>query len=419
MSFRKIFTTCKLILVSALFMGAAAPEWQPFQDEQFRLYSHIGRRQFDFLVWELEALWDKGEAAAANGQYLLTDSQRKEMVLSYLSLIAQSAQKAREIELVFADPDEPNPEEATAALQGEFDAIRAEIAGIQPIAEAILEEQVAAVLVEEGFGAAGGIFPPVLMKMTPLPAILILSPRDRIEQIDSVSLQAGLSLPAIEALEEGIYHDLDRSALVVPIGGVGIYPAMVFETSNVNWLADTIAHEWAHHWLTFRPLGISYAASPELRIINETVASLFGAEIGKKVIARYYPQFASDPTPPSEEDNPDLVEQPSDRFDFRAEMAETRIETDALLAAGKIDEAETYMEARRRIFVENGYQIRKLNQAYFAFYGAYADEPGATGSDPIGPAVVALREESDSIKAFMQSAAGVLSLSELEAMLHD
>ena len=49
------------------------------------------------------------------------------------------------------------------------------------------------------------------------------------------------------------------------------------------------------------------------------------------------------------------------------------------------------MEQRRQLFVENGYYIRKLNQAYFAFYGAYADVPGgAAGEDPVGPAVRAL-----------------------------
>jgi hypothetical protein len=46
------------------------------------------------------------------------------------------------------------------------------------------------------------------------------------------------------------------------------------------------------------------------------------------------------------------------------------------------------MEARRQIFWEQGYRIRRLNQAYFAFYGAYADVPGgAAGEDPVGAAV--------------------------------
>ena len=54
---------------------------------------------------------------------------------------------------------------------------------------------------------------------------------------------------------------------------------------------------------------------------------------------------------------------------------------------------------RRRVFWDQGYHIRKLNQAYFAFYGAYADSPGggAAGADPVGAAVRALRAHSSSL----------------------
>jgi len=64
---------------------------------------------------------------------------------------------------------------------------------------------------------------------------------------------------------------------------------------------------------------------------------------------------------------------------------------------GEITKAENYMELRRQIFVEHGYLIRKLNQAYFAFYGAYAENPvSAAGEDPVGPAVRELRAQSSS-----------------------
>ena len=71
-------------------------------------------------------------------------------------------------------------------------------------------------------------------------------------------------------------------------------------------------------------------------------------------------------------------------------MHKTRVNVDEMLADGKIDQAEDYMEARRQFFWENGYHIRKLNQAYFAFHGAYADTPGGTAGaseDPVGEAV--------------------------------
>jgi hypothetical protein len=96
-------------------------------------------------------------------------------------------------------------------------------------------------------------------------------------------------------------------------------------------------------------------------------------------------------------------------------MAETRIRADELLAEGKIEEAEAYMEERRQAFLAEGYWIRKLNQAYFAFYGAYAAEPGgAQGSNPIGPMLREIRERTPSVRAFLDTVAPITSFAELE-----
>ena len=106
-------------------------------------------------------------------------------------------------------------------------------------------------------------------------------------------------------------------------------------------------------------------------------------------------------------------------FDFVAEMHDTRVTVDGLLAQGKIDEAEAFMEARRRVMWNNGYQIRKLNQAYFAFYGAYASAGGgAAGSDPVGGAVKLLRRRSSSIAEFVNIMATFSTFEQLESYLN-
>ncbi|WP_322799041.1 hypothetical protein, partial [Thermoflexus sp.] len=85
---------------------------------------------------------------------------------------------------------------------------------------------------------------------------------------------------------------------------------------------------------------------------------------------------------------------------------------------GEIRRAELYMEARRRVFLEHGYFIRKLNQAYFAFYGAYAAEEGAAGvEDPIGPRVRRLWEQSPSLRAFLFRVALITDLAGLRRAL--
>ena len=95
----------------------------------------------------------------------------------------------------------------------------------------------------------------------------------------------------------------------------------------------------------------------------------------------------------------------------------TRLAVDSLLAEGKIEQAETYMELRRRVFWENGYHIRKLNQAYFAFHGAYADQPGgAAGAseDPAGEAVRALRANSASLAEFLNRISWMWTFKQLQ-----
>jgi hypothetical protein len=210
---------------------------------------------------------------------------------------------------------------------------------------------------------------------------------------------------------------------VVPIGGVGVYPTMVMRTTNLSWLLNTISHEWIHNFLTLRPLGFLYSADPMLRTMNETTASIAGDEIGMLVLQRFYPELANDSplihgliSAPFEHPEPgDFLRPP---FDFRAEMFITRTEADALLADGKIEEAEAYMEARRKLFLQHGYVIRKINQAYFAFYGAYADSPGgAAGEDPVGPAVRALREQSPSLADFVKTISWMSSFDQLQTAI--
>ena len=97
-------------------------------------------------------------------------------------------------------------------------------------------------------------------------------------------------------------------------------------------------------------------------------------------------------------------------------MNETRVTVDQLLADGKVDQAEAYMEQRRELFVAHGYLIRKLNQAYFAFYGGYQTaSPGEGGSDPIGPAVAAIKAQSTSIYDWIATMRGIVTRDQLLA----
>ena len=76
------------------------------------------------------------------------------------------------------------------------------------------------------------------------------------------------------------------------------------------------------------------------------------------------------------------------------------------------------MEARRLAFVAEGYAIRKLNQAYFAFHGAYATT-GAAGVSVIGEQALELRRRSSSLAEFLRAAAEFTSAEDLADYLDD
>jgi hypothetical protein len=81
---------------------------------------------------------------------------------------------------------------------------------------------------------------------------------------------------------------------------------------------------------------------------------------------------------------------------------------DRLLAEGKIEQAEDYMEARRIFFWDNGYQIRRLNQAYFAFHGSYAADPGGAAGEQgvdLGQELRDLKSSTTSYREFMRMVA--------------
>jgi hypothetical protein len=385
-------------------------------DSAERAHYFTAPYEFDYVPWTLDALLLKTGENGLGIPFHLSEDIQQRVVLEYFNLARQVETVEWSIEQIYANPAITNPDEAAAAKIQRYKELQSGLDELAPLVEEILQSQVAKTFAEEGIDLGGQSIPPVLFHTTPLPKALILSPRGRIQQDANISLLAELPLDQIEQLENKVAKSLDVSVLIVDIGGVGVYPTMVQRSSNLAWVIQTIAHEWTHNYLTLHPLGLNYETNNELRTMNETTATIVGEEIAQKVLANYYPQWQAGLLPNHTGKlasvNPSQVEEP---FDFSAEMNTTRVEVDKLLAENRITEAETYMETRRQLFVEHGYYIRKLNQAYFAFYGGYAAEPGgAAGEDPVGPAVRALRSQSISLAQFLKQISWMSSFTQLQ-----
>ena len=185
---------------------------------------------------------------------------------------------------------------------------------------------------------------------------MAVSPRDRIRLTETVLLDGDGEVAEWEALEETLAVEHNLSALVLPISGLAAYPSIVSGTRDLRRTLEIVAHEWLHHYWFFHPLGFNYFDSAEMTTLNETAADIAGRELGDLA----YHRLTGTPPPTAT-----AVQSDSDEgvFDFAEEMRETRRTVDAMLAEGRLEEAEQYMEERRRVFVSNGYAIR-------------ADQPG-------------------------------------------
>jgi hypothetical protein len=404
-----------------LLIGLHGSVIPPYRTFDYRVGAVVTGYQFSFARWEVGAITRKLDQMVTSDLGRLSEEEKKAIVLDYISLVQRSGQLEESIYKTYSAAEE-NPAAVALPLRQELEELRQRQAEKQGLVEAILEEQITRLLLSQDLDTLGIVWPPAKFQFERLPVYLAISPRQEIRVKKGVYLEHGLGLDTRQAIEEEIDETLGVSSLTVGVGGLSAYPTMVVEVASLDYVVKTAAHEWVHGYLFFKPLGWHYEDSPQMRTINETVASIVGDEVGDLVITRFYPELA--PPPPSfpphvggdeggageEQPPPEPVEPEFDR-----EMRHIRLTVDEMLAQGDVEGAEEYMEERRRFLVSQGYYIRKLNQAYFAFYGAYATSLASV--DPIGGALQRLRRESASLKEFVDTVAALASHEELWRIL--
>ena len=352
------------------------------------------RNAYDVLGWELRHLPEKWLYKLAT----VFDGDR--------SPAEEDALLRRYFELT---SDVRSQEREGADADGLSEA-RRERGAIENDVEEILESRISDLLRDQGlvmepplFSDIDLFFPPLDFELDRPPKVLAVSPRDRIDLDRSYLLAPGLEPEAVAAVE-GETEETGVSALVVNTGGVATYPSVIPELASYHQMVETAIHEWLHQYLVFYPLGRNYFGGEETRTLNETVASMADGELADLFIERYGSPLPR-PTPA----------QVSGDFDFRAEMRALRLRVEELLDQGQIEEAERLMEEKRDEFETKGIHIRRINQAFFAFFGSYANT--ASSIDPIGPKLQRLRESADSVAEFVRMARALTSEAELDRLL--
>lgn len=313
--------------------------------------------------------------------------------------------------------DPASAPDAAAAARVEEASLRDERARLKNTVQLILEGRLTRVIEEMGLTRRLGgniVWPPVSIEFQDPPSVLVKSPRSEIRKESEQLLQGDLPVEKAQRIEAAAEAGGRTSALVIQVGGIAMYPAIIPPDEDYASVMQDISHEWTHHYLYFAPLGRAYYSSAKLTTLNETVANMVGRELGERLSEEYpvvkAPSYVigkpagRDPGPP-----------PATAIDFTTEMRNLRRRVEALLADGKIDEAEQAMEQGRQSLAANGYYIRRLNQAYFAFHGSYADSAGSI--DPIGPKLDQLRKASPSLEQFVERARQFTSEDDLDRAL--
>ena len=404
----------KLVFISLLLLCLLSAGCSSAQDFDSRLNSIVAPYRFNWAMWELESIcYEIGQWFC--GDHIEPEEQAA-TVMEYFAL----GEQIRSLELEIAAVSAGTEEGDLAALEAELNSLQEQRAALTSSVERIIASQIIEVLAEQGifhpahqFIGLDFSFPPLNFRLGELPYLLVISPRDSIESIREIALRADLTLEEIESIEEQV-EELGVSALVVRLGGAGaLYPTLVTDSASLQFTISAAVEEWLHQYLAFQPLGFLYtldllgiSRNYEIATMNETLASMVSDEIAALVLERFYPEYVNNEQP--EEDS---------GFDFYQEMREIRITVDQYLAQGEIEQAEEYMEERRQYLVSMGYYIRRLNQAYFAFYGTYADSP--TSVSPIGAELRELREQSASLRDFLETVAGMSSRQELIDILSE
>jgi hypothetical protein len=282
--------------------------------------------------------------------------------------------------------------------------------------EAIMEQHIAEAVAGEGlqqdmplFSGISITWPPPAFKLTSPPQLLVRSPRDVIKRDGDTLLKPGLSLRDAEKIEAETDTKSEVS-LVVPIGGLAAYPAIVNDDRSYDSLLDTSAHEWTHHYLAFFPLGQQWGKGGDAETLNETTANIAGREIAN-LIRKAHPltlPAGADGNVPAGAVQPVTV-------DFNKEMHDLRLQVDALLKDGKVDEAEQAMADKRDYLAQHGINIREINQAYFAFYGTYGDS--AASSNPVGPKIEKVWDLTKDVGLFLANMREVRNVGDLDATI--
>ena len=373
---------------------------------------------YGLVSWEFENFFDKWTHRiwTVFPWTPTSNNDRRESLDRYVVLVDELRAIKEEINLLTtAEITDLN---AIISAQNDIDRLIDERDLIRPAVEEFLEQIISEIVRSDDIGLISSfVWPPVDFRIGDPPKLLVTSPRSEISRIEDVLIDPKISNEDMSLIENELVDSHNISAVILQTGGLASYPNVI-PTTHLKRLVDIAAHEWLHAYLAFYPLGQAYFSGGDIRSINETLADIFGREVGRRVYSEVTGDQFVAPTRPetaSKAVKEEAVVEDTETFSFNRFMGETRSNTDKLLAQGLIEEAEAYMESRRVELLDYGYHIRKINQAYFAFHGTYGESPSSTS--PIAGYLWDLREQVETVGDLVKLLRPIRTYVEFEQLL--
>ena len=230
--FYRILQVIDFLALALAIIIAAAGDTPRFSDNADRVRVYTREIEFDYPNWVWNATWTKLQQGVIGAPYIFERGTNKDILIEYLRTTNQLMQAEAAIEQIYANPDVTDKESASEIVRAQRDELIEKQASLAPFAEAILQAQVAKSLADFELTAGGQTIPPVLYHTSSTPLALIVAPRDHIEQLANISVLPTLTLDEQIALENKVSKSLEVSTLVVPNGGVGVYPTKVMEPTK-------------------------------------------------------------------------------------------------------------------------------------------------------------------------------------------
>tara|TARA_B100001029_G_C14981061_1_gene406045 strand:- start:61 stop:1056 length:996 start_codon:yes stop_codon:yes gene_type:complete len=252
------------------------------------------------------------------------------------------------------------------------------------------------------------IFPTPEFTVGNSPKLLVTSPRNKIERGSELLINSSISLIEIEKIENAIEEEENLSSIIIDIGGIAAYPAIIKESNNQRQLFLTFSHEWLHQYLIFHPLGRSYFSNTKMKEINETLANIFSAKLLDSLCLKEFEL---------KKEICSIEDKVKNEFDYSKFMKNLRLDVDNLLLERKILEAEKLMEDSALILNNNGFKIRKINQAWFAFNGTYGDSPSSVSN--IDDELLKFIDNQTTIKIAIDELKNINSVNDYNILIKD